>query len=307
MTRKVLWTALLCAGLAAGCGDKGDAMTESGSMPEDDDGEGTTTSPGGTSNDDQGSGDQGSGDQGSESGDGDTGCTFLCTIDGGPDTNECDIFSQDCPEGQKCMPFTNDGTTWNATRCSDIDENPGQPGDDCTVEGGAASGVDSCDIAVMCWNVDPETGTGTCTAMCTGAAEAPICEDPGTTCSIANDGAIVLCLDTCDPILQDCPDGEACYPGADEAFVCGPDASGDMGVYGDPCEYINVCDPGLICVIPEAVPGCAGAGCCTEICDLSDPAGAAQCQGEAGGQVCEPAFAEPIPGYEDVGYCAIPA
>ena len=44
-----------------------------------------------------------------------------------------------------------------------------------------------------------------------------------------------------------------CYPrGINEVFTCVPDASGEMGVYGDPCEYINVCDPGLFCASAES-------------------------------------------------------
>jgi hypothetical protein len=85
-----------------------------------------------------------------------------------------------------------------------------------------------------------------------------------------------------------------------------------MGAYGDPCEFINVCDPGLICLDAATVPPgqpCEGAaGCCTEICDLSDPAGDMQCAGAAEGQTCQPWYEEdsaPI-GFEDVGVCALP-
>jgi hypothetical protein len=148
--------------------------------------------------------------------------------------------------------------------------------------------------------------------MCTGDEANPICEDPDTSCAIANDGAIVLCLPNCDPILQDCPEGQACYP-INEGWSCAPDASGEMGVYGDPCEFINVCDPGFICLDASTVPmgeACMGAaGCCTGVCDLADPMGDAQCEGAAGGQTCQPWYEEgqAPPGYEDVGACALPA
>ncbi|MCA9653947.1 MAG: ribulose phosphate epimerase [Myxococcales bacterium] len=227
--------------------------------------------------------------------------------DGGGPTFECDIFAQDCPEGEKCMPWASSGGTWDATRCSPIDENPGQPGDECSVEGGGASGIDSCDIGSMCWDVDPETNMGTCVAMCTGDSANPICEDPDTSCSIANDGAIVLCLPNCDPLLQDCAEGQACYPVAD-IWVCGPDASGEMGAAGDPCEFINVCDVGNICLDASAWPDCAGSiGCCSPVCDTTDPMGDAQCPGA--GQTCQPWYEEgnAPPGYENVGACALPA
>ena len=258
-------------------------------------------------------GDMGEGDDGEDDGADDgapatTGVGFIEDPDGGGVSFECDLFAQDCPEGEKCMPWANDGgTAWNATRCSPISDNPGQAGDMCTVEGSGVSGIDDCDIGSMCWDVDPETNMGTCVALCTGDEADPICEDPDTACAIVNEGAIVLCLPSCDPLLQDCPDGQACYPINDD-FLCVPDASGEMGVYGDPCEFINACDPGLMCLGAAAVPDCTGSqGCCSEVCDTSDPSGDAQCSGAD--QACEPWYEEGAapPGYEDVGACALPA
>jgi hypothetical protein len=92
-------------------------------------------------------------------------------------------------------------------------------------------------------------------------------------------------------------------------ITCGPDASGDGGVYGDPCEYDNVCDPGLYCAPAEAVPGCQGSiGCCSEWCDTTAQNPNSQCSGEAGGQECVPFFdmGNAPPGFDDVGVCAIP-
>jgi hypothetical protein len=150
---------------------------------------------------------------------------------------------------------------------------------------------------------------GTCVAFCTGSQDDPSCEDPATTCVIANGGVLILCLPVCDPLLQECPEGQACYP-VNADFACAPDASGpDLGAYGSPCEYINACDPGLFCGDAAIVPDCAGAqGCCSEFCDLADPEGNAQCSGAAGGQECTPWYAEgeAPPGYEQVGACSIP-
>lgn len=222
---------------------------------------------------------------------------------------ECDLFAQDCPPGEKCMPWANDGgNSWNATICSPVAETPGQAGDACSVEGSGVSGVDDCDLGAMCWDVNPEDNTGTCVAMCTGDSSNPFCEDPNTTCVIANEGVLVLCLPVCDPLLQNCPEGQACYP-VEEKWSCAPDVSGEGGVYGDPCEYINVCNPGLMCLDSALVPGCAGAiGCCSEVCDTSDPAGDAQCTGAGEGQVCTPWYDEGAapPGYETVGACVLP-
>ncbi len=311
MTIKPSLSLFLSLGVVLGaCGTKDDdPMNQTSSTPSDEgDSSGSTsltpdpTDPGPMTTPMSESSGTSAGDSGSE------GMPFIVEPDGGGVSFECDLFAQDCPEGEKCMPWGNDGGTWNATRCSPISDNPGQPGDECTVEGSGTSGIDSCDIGVMCWDVDPETNMGSCVQMCTGDEANPICEDPGTTCSIANDGAIVLCLPVCDPILQDCPEGQACYPVAED-WVCGPDASGEMGTYGDPCEFINVCDPGLMCLDASATPNCmGGSGCCTEVCDITDPEGDAQCTGAPDGQTCQPWYEEGAapPGYEDVGACALP-
>jgi hypothetical protein len=313
MKTKSVWPMMIGLGLVLGACDpsKGDGSEEGVTPPGESSESGAETSEpvdpsfGGSGQAE--TGEQGtSGEAGESTTDG--ACNFLCPLDNGPETHECDMFTQDCLPGEKCMPWANDGgNSWNATRCSPISENPGQPGDECTVEGSGVSGLDDCDIGSMCWDVDPETNIGTCQAMCTGDSANPLCEDPGTACVNVNDGAIVLCLPACDPLLQDCAEGQACY-GIDDVFTCVPDASGEMGVYGDPCEYINVCDPGLFCANADAVPGCgASLGCCSEFCDLEDEAGDAQCSGAGGGQACVPWSENPSPGLEAVGACVIPA
>lgn len=104
------------------------------------------------------------------------------------------------------------------------------------------------------------------------------------------------------------PPGLGCYPET-AWWVCAPDGSGATGAYGDPCDLVNGCDPGLVClsaaVQPPGLP-CEGAsGCCTELCDLGDPLGDAQCTGEAEGQTCEGWYAKPVAGFEDVGVCLL--
>src|SRR5690606_38468395 len=152
----------------------------------------------------------------------DGGCLFLCAPDGGPRPYECDLLAQDCPVGEKCMPWANDGgLSWNATRCSPVAPAPGQVGDACLVEGSGVSGIDDCDLGLMCWNVD-ERGEGYCQDICTGTYRDPSCAAPEDQCVISNEGAIALCLSTCDPVLQDCTiAGEACMPDTD-AWVCWP-------------------------------------------------------------------------------------
>lgn len=220
----------------------------------------------------------------------------------------CDPWLQDCPAGEKCIAYAAGGGTWDATQCTPIAPNPAQPGDPCVAPNGGAAGEDNCDLGSMCWDVDPANNMGTCVALCNGCPDEPTCDDPMAFCSISNDDLLTLCIPGCDPLLQACPAGQACYPIGD-AFVCAPDASGAMGVYGDPCEFINVCDPGLVCNGPMSVPGCPSpVGCCTELCDVTDPAGDTQCTGFGAGQVCVAWYAMGMApaGLEDVGVCTVP-
>lgn len=232
--------------------------------------------------------------------------SFITPPDGGGGVKECDVWTQDCPPGQKCMPWADNGSSsWNATKCSPIDANPGKEGDPCTVEGSAVSGVDSCDVGLLCWYFD-ENNNGSCIDMCKGTPDAPSC-DSGQTCDVSNDGVLILCLETCDPLVQSCPAGQICFWDFVDEFICDFDASGDMGAYGDPCAYVNVCDYGLYCASPESVPGCDNAdGCCSSYCNIQEPN---TCPGADGGQECVPWYTEGMapPGQENIGACAIPA
>ena len=60
----------------------------------------------------------------------------------------------------------------------------------------------------------------------------------------------------------------------------------------------------------SGIDDCEGAGgCCTEVCDITDPAGDQQCAGVAGGQTCQSWYEEghAPAGFEHVGACALPA
>jgi hypothetical protein len=207
------------------------------------------------------------------------------------------------------MPWANDGgSSWNATKCSPVAPDPKQPGEECTVEGNAVSGVDDCEAAAMCWNVDPETNMGYCVAFCMGSEVAPICAAPCHTCPLSGNGVLILCLPTCDPLAPGCRENEVCVPApGGDAFMCAIDASGEEGQYRDPCEYINACDPGLLCVNATTVPDCPGAvGCCTPFCDpeAADPG----CPDTGLGMECVPFYEDDYvpPCSGPVGVCTLP-
>lgn len=228
---------------------------------------------------------------------------FIQDPDGGGAAIECDVWVQDCPDDQKCMPWVDDGgQIWNATKCVDVAANPAQVGDPCTAEGGGGTGLDDCAEGAMCWHVDPDTNMGTCIEFCQGSAASPVCTDTHTSCNIVNDGVLILCLPNCHPLLQDCAPGEACYP-TPAGYNCAPDYSGEDGLPGDPCGAINDCDSGNFCQDASEVAGCVSEACCAEFCDINAPAN--ECSGS--GQEClSPFDGSPPPGLEDVGECGLP-
>lgn len=190
-----------------------------------------------------------------------------CTPDGGW-SFECDMFAQDCPRGEKCMPWANDGgSAWNATRCAPIDPLAAEVGEPCTVVGGAQSSIDSCGLGSMCWGVDPTTLEGECVAMCTGDESAPLCEPPGTHCVINNDGSIILCLPDCNPLASDCAEGELCIPSSSSSWACVPGVTAPVA-NGQPCQFGNACEPGSVCAEAEVSVACEAAACCVPTCAL---------------------------------------
>jgi len=258
-----------------GDGTFGDTVTQTATFTS---GDATSAS----AQDSGGSGDVTSTDDGDSS-------PFLIEPDGGSDFLECDIWIDDCPRGTKCMPWANDGgSSWNATRCSPLAEDPNDVGEPCSIPEYFPGGIDDCGPRSMCWDVDPDTLIGECVAFCTGSESSPSCDDPCTTCRLTGAGVLILCLPVCDPLAPDCDEGEACYP-VDDSFECAPDAGGDMGALGEPCEFLNVCDPGLFCAPVETVPDCEGSGCCTPFCDALAEA---PCAGLPGGVECIPWFDE---------------
>ena len=191
---------------------------------------------------------------------------------------DCDIWKNNCGPGDKCIAWANDGgDRWNTVRCAEVVPTPDLVGEPCQVEMSPVAGRDTCAAAAMCWNVD-ELGEGTCVALCGGDELNPECPD-GHVCMITNDGVLNLCLPACDPIGQDCGDGQGCYPGVG-GFACLPASSPNVGE----CPDVGGCAAGTVCDVDV----------CTPICAVADPA----CEA---GLECVPFF----PG-GDVGYCAAP-
>ncbi|PRQ06962.1 ribulose phosphate epimerase [Enhygromyxa salina] len=224
--------------------------------------------------------------------------------DGGDGDGEgvalCDPWLQDCPLDQKCVPATTeDNAAPSINKCVPV-LGAGQPGDACKLAS-RVEATDDCGADSYCWNQDLGL-SGECSAFCEGSSAEPSCA-PGTTCVTVDAGAVWnLCVDGCDPVAQDCNMGEqfGCYI-FDGDFLCAQSPS--LIPLGEPCEYINDCAPGGVCIPGASLPDCVDAACCTAVCELDG----AQCNALPGTQ-CLPLFeaGEAPFGFEDVGTCQLP-
>lgn len=236
-----------------------------------------------------------------ESGEGGGG--FLVKTDV-PSAIQCSVWEQDCPEGEKCIAYAQQGDDpWDATRCSPVPNDPQAAGSECHASEGRKGGVDDCDVGLMCWSVDEETNIGVCIQLCTGDSETPQCENPNASCKITNGGVLNLCQEDCDPLLQGCREGEGCYP-VNNRFTCTQDRSFEGGGQAEPCSFLNGCDEGLFCTAAASVAGCpeGAPACCTNFCEVGDDSPCTD------GAVCESFYEDDAapPGLEKVGGCAVP-
>ncbi len=246
----------------AGCSSVSDTAAggESGS--------GLSSGEAGETGDEDGS-DTGEDDDGGSAGsDTDTGGGPMLDL---PDdaSRPCNPWMQDCPDDYKCA-FYQDEYGEAATRCVALADFPREPGAACLAEPGH-TGVDDCDLGSVCAFLD-SSGNGVCTEMCTGSPEVPKC-DEGSTCQLCpDDQCPSLCVSMCDPLGPECPEGLVCGPTA-AGFVCGMDASPNdqTGAQGEPCEYLNECNPGSTCIEASLMPSCEQGFCCAAYCDLQDP------------------------------------
>jgi hypothetical protein len=287
----------VCAALVCGCADTNDAtatqepMTETGSSTEAPmSGSSTETAT----------------ETATEADESSTGAPAEPTTGDMQELYNCDPWAQDCPDGYKCMAYTDDGDYFTGTKCTPVAPNGGVVGDECYADGGWSTGVDDCALGHACWNINPETSIGGCVALCTGTMDAYDCPDPADICVFWVPGLAHVCLESCDPFLQNCSSGQICGPNwasGGQEFVCYLDWSFEEGQEFDVCESPNTCDAGLICWDSAQATECAqDQPCCLSYCDLDDPS----CKGE--NAVCKP-FYEPgtaPPQFANLGICGLP-
>lgn len=290
---------LLCVVILTACGDK--PMATAGETSETSAGSESatsTTGPAGSTSTTSTSTGSGTADPTTSGG------AFIVEPDGGVNS-QCRPQDQDCPEGQKCTAVSDTpGDPWGVNVCVEV-MGSGEVGDPCDVMDGKYTGNDDCKKGTICLLTDDAGLDGICVEFCDASDKCP--QTPTATCTVYNDGSLPICLPTCDPLLQDCPEGQGCYNSAGDSFVCFKEsAMPGEGMPGSECQYINQCQKGSFCANAMVVTGCSpnANGCCTPYCAVSQ--GNAPCQM---GEECVPFFEMGMapPAYEDVGVCAIPA
>lgn len=212
---------------------------------------------------------------------------------------DCDPQAQDCPAGQKCMPYDPDGGGVPiANACFPVVDDPVGLGEPCVFQDNPFSGLDNCDVGAMCWDSDG-MGAYICDPLCSGSLDVLTCP-PGYLCSVFWEELTVCEIPACDPLKQDCADPEElCIPNIYwwEDWCMADDTEVDSPIHG-PCEAETECDKGLVCVSTQfAAIECMGgaAGCCEPFCEL----GVDACPGV--GQVCKVFY--DVPG---LGVCQLP-
>lgn len=184
---------------------------------------------------------------------------------------ECDLFTQDCDVGEKCIPFPYSGSNLlDGTRCVPLRTTPKQIGDSCAFDGYGEDITDECEAGAMCWT--DSSGELGCVPLCGGTSHEPACAD-GRSCVQTDDDSMALCYPSCDPLLQNCADGHGCYYWQ-SAFVCLWESGESLARDAD-CININDCLPGLFCA--DNPEDCETGYCCAQPCETDDPGANAEC------------------------------
>jgi len=267
--RSGLRSTLLPLGLLIACGTSspaGESGGESGSTQASTTTQGTTdasTSTLGTSSSSEGGATVDS-----------SGGSFVMNADNGCNAQQCDVWAQDCPREEKCVPWSEagDGSFGGCTdaRCSAVDPRAHAAGEPCTADGGPWSGTDDCALGSYCWGVDAKTGAGVCVAQCTGSEADPVCAGDDT-CWELHGTSVTACAASCDPLAPSCGPGTTCTLSTDSDY--GPLCLGvDLGMPTTAeavCDQRIGCGEGFACLPAEFFTACAGGGCCAPLCDLA--------------------------------------
>ncbi len=239
-----LGACLALAVSATGCGDDDGAPADTGTGPAD-------AGPGG----DAGPGmDAGPRDAGSR--------------DSGFVPAACDPYTPgSCPDGQKCSVVLHGAGTDTATIAFECVNSPARPRGDGVLcprfgidanDGSDATGTDTdltddCQQGLFCFG-DATGRFNRCQPLC--GADGITCPDRNFCLTLNSDPPFGVCrrASDCDPVFQTgCRSGEGCYLIADTTnnllgtcFTFQPE-DGGTGAPGEPCMFIDTCQPGTQC------------------------------------------------------------
>ncbi len=233
------------------------------------------------------------------------------TTDGGSNA-ECTLWADDCQAGLKCNPYSlEDDQIPDSVRCCAEADQTDAVGERCRAIDYNGSCLDTCERGSFCVVDVPDQLEGECRPYCSpGGNDCQPDETCKTFFELVPDAANVpLCMRQCDPLVQDCQTPNwRCIPDSpsqagQSGFICvSPPAGPPVGQFGA-CALANQCEPGLVCISAERVPGCNFLSCCTPYCSLSEGDGA--CTALDPSLQCVDWMA-PDPTWADVGACAIP-
>ncbi len=211
----------------------------------------------------------------------------------------CHPLLQDCIDGEACYAqdggFECDGAGTGDENDVCADGNECSPGYECV----DATQLESCAGDACCTQFcDLES------ADCGGGLECrPWSDDPAPgyenvgTCGDPQTGS----SEPCTPLLQDCPDGEGCYPSEASGFACAVHDD-ETGGQGAACTEQTECAVGLACVDADALADCDDARCCTAYCDTAAGDGCDLPSSCVDWASIDPDGIVP-PGSEDLGAC----
>jgi hypothetical protein len=118
------------------------------------------------------------------------------------------------------------------------------------------------------------------------------------------DGGVECEGERCNPLENDCPEGELCIFFNTE-FQCFPSTGDGSGVAGAPCATATACNEGLACIQSVFFEDCAADACCSPNCDLDEPN---TCPNADAGEVCIQWFMgqqDTDPCYVNAGVCGV--
>jgi hypothetical protein len=117
-------------------------------------------------------------------------------------------------------------------------------------------------------------------------------------------GGLVCEGERCNPLVNDCPEGELCIFFNTE-FQCFPSTGDGSGVAGAVCATATDCNEGLACIQSVFFANCAGDACCSPNCDLDEPN---TCPNADAGELCMQWFVGQEgtdPCYVNAGVCGL--